>query len=104
VHLRGNRALLPTTTAPARRSIGIEEDTMQTPPATRLDVVGCPECEVPAEVVERFVLPSTDGPVEHVTVRCANRHLFTMLTERLRSGRLSARPGPGRWTPAPRSG
>jgi hypothetical protein len=54
-------------------------------------------------VVDRSVPESTDGPVEHVKVRCANRHLFAMLTERLRSGRLPAGEEAGRWTPAPRS-
>jgi hypothetical protein len=40
----------------------------------------CPEpgCEMPAEVVDRFALPSTDGPVEHVALRCLDRHQFRM--------------------------
>ena len=43
-----------------------------------LDLVVCPECSAPAEVVDRFTLPSTDGPVEHVTVACLARHRFLL--------------------------
>ena len=43
-----------------------------------LDLVVCPECSAPAEVVDRFVLPSTDGPVEHVKVVCLVRHWFLL--------------------------
>ena len=43
-----------------------------------LDMVVCPECGAPAEVVDRFALPSTDGPVEHVKVACLMRHWFLM--------------------------
>jgi len=43
----------------------------------------CPQCAAPAEITDRFVLDSTDGPVEHVTVSCVRRHRFTMLAERL---------------------
>jgi hypothetical protein len=50
---------------------------------TALDLVGCPECKAPAEVVDRFVLPSTDGPVEHVKVHCINRHWHTGAAETL---------------------
>jgi hypothetical protein len=48
-----------------------------------LDLVGCPACAAPAEVVDRYVLESTDGPIEHATVMCAVRHRFTVLVERL---------------------
>ena len=43
-----------------------------------LDLVVCPECAAPAEVVDRYVLPSTDGPVEHVKVACLARHWFLL--------------------------
>ena len=39
-----------------------------------LDLVVCPECAAPAEVVDRFALPGTDGPVEHVKLTCLARH------------------------------
>jgi hypothetical protein len=63
-------------------------DNLNTNAMTGLDMVGCPACAAPAEVVERFVLDSTDGPIEHATVRCADRHRFTVLVERLTSPRL----------------
>ncbi len=65
---------------------------------TALDLVGCPECAAPAEVVERFVLDSTDGPIEHATVRCAGRHRFTVLVERLTTPRTVGREV-DRWAP-----
>ena len=50
-------------------------------------MVGCPACAAPAEVIERYVLESTDGPIEHATVLCTDRHRFTVLVERLRTPR-----------------
>jgi hypothetical protein len=43
------------------------------------EIVACPDpaCLAPAEVVDRFVLASTDGPVEHAKTRCLNGHGFT---------------------------
>jgi hypothetical protein len=43
-----------------------------------LDLVVCPECAAPAEVVDRFTLPGTDGPVEHVKVACLAQHWFLL--------------------------
>jgi hypothetical protein len=42
-------------------------------------LIACPDgaCGAPAEVVERFALWSTSGPVEHVKTRCARGHVFT---------------------------
>lgn len=45
--------------------------------------VPCPECGVSAAVVDRSVLGSTDGPVEHVRIRCPGGHHLLMPTERL---------------------
>ncbi|MGA8048049.1 MAG: hypothetical protein WCA30_17465 [Dermatophilaceae bacterium] len=41
----------------------------------------CPECLAPGEIVDRFVLASTDGPIEHIHVRCAAGHRFVLPTE-----------------------
>jgi hypothetical protein len=49
----------------------------------RVEIVECPECTNPAEVVNQFVLESTDGPIEHAIVLCVLRHRFTVLAERL---------------------
>ena len=43
-----------------------------------LDLVVCPDCAAPAEVVDRFTLAGTDGPVEHVKVACLARHWFLL--------------------------
>jgi hypothetical protein len=50
-----------------------------------MDMTSCPECGAPAEVVDRHVLESTDGPIEHARVRCVQRHHFFMPISRLRS-------------------
>jgi hypothetical protein len=65
-----------------------------------LQLVGCPQCLTPAEITDRFVLESTSGPVEHVTVWCANRHRFTTTIDHLSS--RSRRTEPVRRTPATR--
>jgi hypothetical protein len=42
----------------------------------------CPEpgCSMPAEILERFTLLSTNGPVEHLKTVCARGHVLTPLT------------------------
>jgi len=60
-------------------------------PKFTLEIVDCPECTAPAEVVDRFVFVSTDGPIEHAIVLCVLRHRFTVLVKR-HIGLPSARP------------
>ncbi len=43
----------------------------------------CPECGEIAEIRDRFVLSSTDGPVEHVQMLCLRRHRFLLPTASL---------------------
>ena len=43
----------------------------------------CPQCGVPAEIEQRTMLPSTDGPVEHVKIRCLGGHWFFMEADAL---------------------
>ena len=43
-----------------------------------LDLVVCPECALPAEVLDRFGLSSTGRTLEHVKIRCLARHWFLM--------------------------
>jgi len=45
-----------------------------------MEIVICPDphCAVPAEVLDRWSWPSSDGPVEHVRTRCVLGHLFTV--------------------------
>lgn len=48
-----------------------------------LTVISCPDCGVPAEITERFSLPSTDGPVDHIVVHCVAGHHFRMPADML---------------------
>lgn len=55
------------------------------PRAPGREVVACPECHRMAEVVDRFDLESTDGPVPHVRLRCEQgRHHLMMPVDSLR--------------------
>jgi hypothetical protein len=72
----------------------MRKDTMN---GSTLQLVGCPQCMAPAEITDRFVLESTSGPVEHLTVFCLHRHRFTLLAEHLSS---AGREEPGRRAPA----
>lgn len=51
-------------------------------PHRPLEIVGCPECTAAAEVVGRYALRSTDGPVEHTVAVCVRGHRFTLQEER----------------------
>jgi hypothetical protein len=51
-------------------------------------LIACPGCGVPAEIAERFVLPSTDGPIEHVAVNCVAGHHYRMAADRLPTEQL----------------
>ena len=48
-----------------------------------MELTSCPECGALAEIVDRDVLESTDGPVEHARVRCLTRHVFLLPTASL---------------------
>jgi hypothetical protein len=54
-----------------------------------MDLTTCPDCRSIAEVLERFVLEGTDGPVEHARVRCIAGHWFV-----LRAASLASPPLP----------
>jgi hypothetical protein len=51
-----------------------------------LTLTFCPECEAPAEVTDRFSLPSTEGPVDHVALACAAGHHLRMPSDMLPAG------------------
>jgi hypothetical protein len=57
-----------------------------------MDATTCPGCGAPAEVTDRDVLESTDGPIEHVRVVCVRRHWFLLSTESLARGRRAPVP------------
>lgn len=50
-----------------------------------LETTTCPQCGAVAEVTERAVLESTEGPVEHARVVCLARHWFLLPTASLTS-------------------
>lgn len=50
-----------------------------------MDITICPQCREAAEIVDRHVLESTDGPIEHARVRCVQRHHFFLPVSRLSS-------------------
>jgi hypothetical protein len=54
-----------------------------------MDLTRCPDCDSIAEVLERFVLESTGGPVEHARIRCIAGHWFV-----LRAASLASPPLP----------
>ncbi len=51
-----------------------------------LAVIPCPECDVPAEVTDRFSLTSTDGPVACIALSCMAGHHFRMPADLLPAG------------------
>ena len=46
-----------------------------------LELTWCPDCGRTAEVIDRFWLPSTDGPLEHVKTRCLTGPWFVTIVE-----------------------
>jgi hypothetical protein len=46
-------------------------------PKVTLELVECPACTGPAQITDRFVLESTDGPIEHALVAPLRRHRST---------------------------
>ena len=66
------RLLRTSTRTPAQRTGYLD--------AMSAMFVGCPEpeCLAPAEVMDRIVLASTGGPVEHARIYCVQRHFFVM--------------------------
>ncbi len=42
------------------------------------DLTSCPGCGAVAEIDDRFVLESTDGPVDHVRTVCVLRHWYVL--------------------------
>jgi hypothetical protein len=55
----------------------------------------------PAEIVDRWTWPSTDGPVEHVKTMCVNGHGFTPMLDTITTQPApAARPTPAIGVPA----
>jgi hypothetical protein len=56
-----------------------------------VELTACPACGAPAEVIDRFVLSSTHGPVEHVKTSCITGHWFVEAAPSTESGRSQRR-------------
>ena len=41
-----------------------------------MELTTCPECGATAQIEQRHVLESTDGPIEHAKIRCVSGHWF----------------------------
>ena len=52
-----------------------------------MDLTGCPDksCHAVAEITRRFVMESTDGPIEHAHTQCLKGHWYMLPTALLRS-------------------
>lgn len=48
-----------------------------------MELVACPECLLPAEVFDRFVLATTEGPLPHSRTVCVAGHRFMLPTTTL---------------------
>ena len=48
-----------------------------------VDTTTCPHCGAAARVLERFVLESTEGPLEHARTVCRQGHRFDLRVETL---------------------
>lgn len=46
--------------------------------ADTFETLACEQCGDMACVLDRFLLPSTDGPVEHLRTHCVNNHYLTV--------------------------
>jgi hypothetical protein len=58
-----------------------------------MEIAACPECGVPAELIDEGQVASTHGPVSMVRTRCAHRHWFLLARDHL------AATGPGGGSP-----
>lgn len=58
-----------------------------------LDDEGVARCGLPAEVRWRFIMDSTDGPVESAMIRCPSGHWFNAPVEFLTYEKATAGPG-----------
>jgi hypothetical protein len=55
----------------------------------------CPSCGLPAEDIRRFVVDSTDGPIEYLQVCCVQLHRFTIEASAVAEAIATETPLPG---------
>jgi hypothetical protein len=60
-------------------TIPVSAGSAAAPTATsQIEFVACPQCDMPATVEWRQHVGSTDGPMEHLKIRCASGHWFLL--------------------------
>jgi hypothetical protein len=52
---------------------------------SRFAPVACPTCHRPAEIVDRFSLGASDGPMRHLKIRCTGGHWYTLPADRVQA-------------------
>jgi hypothetical protein len=57
---------------------------------TTVFLLDCPQCGLPAQIIDRFTLGGSPGPVEHVKIACLAGHWFTPPADWLRAGEPAA--------------
>jgi hypothetical protein len=57
-----------------------------------LDIIACPQCGAPAEIIQRFWLDSTDSPIQHFQTICLSKHWLTPRTETVHQQGRATRP------------
>jgi hypothetical protein len=61
-----------------------------------LDARGLARCGLPAEIQDPYLVPSTDGPLESVRIRCPRGHCFNGPIESLTRHKNQAQPARAR--------
>ncbi len=67
-------------------------DVISDPEGVPMDLTCCPECGALAEIEWRAVMESTDGPIEHAKIRCAQRHWFLLPVSSVAAARQPVQP------------
>jgi hypothetical protein len=52
-------------------------------------LLNCPECGLPAEIVDRFTLEGRPTPIEHIKLVCIDGHWFTPPVDSIPPGTLA---------------
>ena len=62
--------------------------------------LACPSCGLPAQIVDRFTLSGSSGPVQHVKIVCTAGHWYTPPIDWFREPRIVGQSVDSRGTTA----
>jgi hypothetical protein len=79
----------------------MESQTMFLDCPAYLDEDGSERCGLPAEVIDRFTMRSTGGPIDGVKICCPSSHQFNGPIESLPGTRIAASSRPPRRSTVP---